>query len=161
MSKWFWAQLIAFQLLWFSAVIGRNEWIILPLLFIAAHLIFTPSRATDWRVIPIALIGITADAILTWSGILVFDTLPLWLGLVWIGFVLTLGHSMSWLRKLPTLVLVPLGAVAGTASYLAGWRLEAVQLPMGLAWSVATLAILWAIMLPLLVQLDYKIRVKI
>ncbi|MDJ0831948.1 MAG: DUF2878 domain-containing protein [Gammaproteobacteria bacterium] len=160
MSKWFWAQLIAFQILWFSAVIGRNEWIMLSLLLIAAHFIFTPSRGTDWRVIPIALIGITVDATLTLSGIFVFETLPLWLGLIWIGFVLTLGHSMIWLRKLPWFVLVPIGAVAGTASYLAGWKLEAVELPMGLTWTIATLAILWAIMLPLLVQLDYKIRVR-
>ncbi len=161
MSKWFWAQLIAFQILWFSAVIGRNEWIILSLLLIAAHFMFTPSRATDWRVIPIALIGITVDAMLTWGGIFAFETLPLWLGLIWIGFVLTLGHSMSWLHNLPWFVLVPIGAVAGTASYLAGWKLEAVELPMGLTWTIAILAILWAIMLPLLVQLDYKIRVKI
>ncbi len=161
MSKWFWAQLIAFQILWFSAVIGRNEWIILSLLLIAAHFMFTPSRGTDWRVIPIALIGITVDTMLTWGGFFVFETLPLWLGLIWIGFVLTLGHSMSWLRKLPTLMLVPIGAVAGTMAYLAGWKLEAVELPMGLTWTIATLAILWAILLPLLVQLDYKIRVKI
>lgn len=161
MRAWIWAQLIAFQLLWFSAVIGRNEWIIIPLLLIAGHFIFTPSRGTDWRVIPIALIGITVDAILTWSGVFVFDTLPFWLALLWVGFVLTLGHSMRWLRNLPRLLLVPIGAVVGTASYLAGWKLQAVELPMGLTMSIATLSILWAILLPLLVQLDYKIRVKL
>ncbi len=161
MRKWFWAQLIAFQLLWFSAVIGRNEWLILPLLLIAAHFIFSPSRGNDWRVLPIALIGIMADAMLTWTGIFAFETLPLWLGLLWIGFILTLGHSMSWLRNLPKLMLVPIGAVAGTVSYLAGWKLQAVALPMGLAWSSAALAILWAVLLPLLVQLDYKIRVRV
>ena len=40
-------------------------------------------------------------------------------------------------------------------------QLQAVELPMGLAMSIATLSILWAILLPLLVQLDYKIRVKL
>lgn len=160
MQAWIWSQLIAFQLLWFSAVIGRNDWLWLPLSLIALHFIFTPSRAKDWHVIPLALIGIVIDAFLTWGGVFAFDNFPIWLGLLWIGFVLTLGHSMVWLRRLPPALLVPLGAVAGTASYLAGWKLEAVDFPLGLTWSVLALLFLWSLLLPALVRLDFYIRVK-
>ena len=160
MRVWFWSQLIAFQLLWFSAVIGGNEWLIIPLTLIALHFIFSPSRGGDWRVIPIALIGMSADAVLTWAGVFAFDSFPYWLGLLWIGFVLTLGHSMAWLRKIPVALLVPMGALAGTASYLAGWKLQAVDLPLGLTWSVVALSVLWACLLPALVRLDSKLRVS-
>ena len=160
MRFWFWSQLIAFQLLWFSAVIGGNQWLVIPLSLIALHFIFSPSHRVDWHVIPIALIGMGADAILTWVGVFEFDGFPYWLGILWIGFVLTLGHSMAWLRRMPVALLVPMGALAGTLSYLAGWKLEAVALPMGVSWSALTLAVLWACLLPALVRLDSRIRVN-
>jgi hypothetical protein len=158
MRGWFWLQLIAFQLIWFSAVLGRNDWLLLSLLLIAVHFAFSPTGRSDWQVAPIALIGIGADALLTLGGVFDFDGMPWWLALVWIGFVLSLGHSLAWLRRLPLIALAPMGALAGTASYLAGWRLDAVELPLGLTVSVMALAILWSILLPVLVRLDFYIR---
>jgi hypothetical protein len=158
MRRWIWLQLIAFQLLWFSAVLGRNDWLLLSLLLIALHFAFSPSGRSDWRVLPIALIGIAADALLTASGVFRFDGMPLWLALIWVGFVLSLGHSLAWLRRLPLFALAPLGALAGSASYIAGWRLDAIDLPLGLTASIIALAILWSILLPVLVRLDFYIR---
>ncbi len=158
MRGWFWLQLIAFQLLWFSAVLGGNDWILLPLALIALHFLFSPSVRGDWRVLPIAVIGISADALLTWTGVFRFDGLPIWLALLWVGFVLTLGHCLAWLRRLPLSLMAPLGALAGTASYLAGWKLDAVDLPLGLTATLIVLAILWSVLLPVLVRLDFYIR---
>ena len=158
MRGWFWLQLIGFQLLWFSAVLGGNAWLPLTLLLLATHFALSPSGRGDWRVLPIAMLGFGADLLLTFSGVFAFDGPPIWLAALWIGFVLTLGHSLVWLRRLPLIALAPLGALAGTASYLAGWRLDAVDLPLGLTVSVIALACLWSLLLPALVRLDFYIR---
>ena len=156
--SWFWIQFLTFQLLWLVAVVGGNNWLVLSMMLIGLHFIFTPSRKLDWRVLPVALIGITVDAILTWSGFFAFDHFPLWLAALWISFILTLGHSMSWLSHLPRLLLIPIGAVAGTLSYYAGWKLGAVDFPRGTTTSSIAVAIVWATLLPSLVILNDRIR---
>ena len=156
--QWFWIQFVIFQAIWLIAILGGNQWLALCLILLAIHFFVTPSRSQDWRVLPIALIGIVLDAGFTLVGLFEFDQFPVWLGLLWVGFILTLGHSLAWLRKLPRLALVPIGAVAGTASYLAGWRLDAVELPFGMGASAAALAVAWALLLPVLVILDDRIR---
>lgn len=153
---WFWFQFLIFQALWLVAILGGNEWLALCLILLAIQLFASPSK--DWRVMPIALVGISVDTLLTLAGLFQFDQFPVWLGLLWIGFILTLGHSLAWLQRLPRLSLAPIGAIAGTASYLAGWRLGAVDLPLGLLPSSAALALAWAILLPALVTLDNRIR---
>ena len=156
--RWFWTQLIAFDLLWLVAVAGGNPWIPLGAAILALHFWLTPSRSADLKVLPIALIGISLDAILTLTGVFAFSSTPYWLGLLWIGFVLNFGHSLAWLRKLPRFTLVPIGAAAGSLSYLAGWKLEAVELPMGVMPTVLALSVTWAVLFPLLVLLDSRIR---
>lgn len=158
MSRWQWIQLVAFQGYWLLAVVGGNGGIGLILLLLLLHFYLTPSRRADGRVLLLALIGIGSDALLTRLGVFHFDAMPFWLGLLWLGFVLTLGHSMSWLRRLPWYALAPVGAVAGMASYMAGWKLGAVTLPLGPGLSILILLGVWAGLLPLLVALDQTFR---
>ncbi|WP_116472588.1 DUF2878 domain-containing protein [Zobellella maritima] len=158
MSKWQWGQLVAFQAYWLLAVVGQNSGIGLTLLLLMMHFYLTPSRRADGRVMVLALIGMVSDSLLTWLGVFRFDAFPLWLGLLWFGFVLTLGHSMRWLRRLPWYGLVPVGAVAGMASYMAGWKLGAVALPLGPGPSSLVLLAVWGGLLPLLVALDQSFR---
>jgi hypothetical protein len=155
---WFWVQFLAFQALWFAAVLGGNQWLPLCLLILVVHFALSPSRLGDLRVLPIALIGILLDSLLTLSGVFQFTSTPYWLAMLWVGFVLTLGHSLAWLRHIPRILLLPIGALAGTASYLAGWKLDAVALPLGAGASSLTLALSWALVLPILVMLDSRIR---
>lgn len=158
MSRWQWSQLIAFQLLWFVAVLGRNEWVVLGVLIVILHFLFSPLRGSDWQVIPIALIGMAVDSLFTFSGLFAFQSFPIWLGVLWIGFVLSLGHSLAWLHRLPRWTLAPIGAVTGTLSYIAGWKLQAVDFPQGYLLTAGALAVAWALILPTLVLLDHKIR---
>lgn len=161
MSKWQWAQLLVFEGFWLLAVMGQNTTAWLLGLLLLGHFIFTPSRTNDVRVLSLALLGLAMDGLLTWSGVFVFAQWPWWLVLLWCGFVLTLGHSMRWLARLPWWGLVLAGAIAGPSSYLAGWRLEAVTLPLGVSISLLILVPLWALLLPLLVQLDKRVRKEI
>ncbi|MFP2770837.1 DUF2878 family protein [Oceanisphaera sp. KMM 10153] len=132
MSRWQWTQLLAFEGFWLLAVAGQNSWSLLTGFLLLLHFVFTPSRRADVRV--------------------------LWLALLWAGFVLTLGYSLCWLRRVPLWLLMPIGAVAGTSSYLAGWQLGAVSLPLGFWPSAVILALLWSVLLPLLVRLERRAR---
>ncbi len=158
MSKWQWTQLLAFDGFWLLAVAGQNPWVLLTILLLGLHFMFTPSRRADIRVLWLALAGMTVDFILTVAGVFSFDHWPLWLGVLWIGFVLTLGHSLRWMRRLSLWLLMITGALAGTGSYLAGWQLGAVSLPLGFWPSVLILALLWSVLLPVLVRLDRRLR---
>jgi hypothetical protein len=122
------------------------------------HMKYSPTLHDDLKVLPLALAGICIDAILMQLGIFQFAVFPLWLLLIWVGFIWTLGHSLKMLRKLPIAVLAPLGAVAGTSSYLAGWRFGAVAFPLGVMTTGLILVIIWALLLPLMVTGDKQLR---
>ncbi|PSJ45784.1 DUF2878 domain-containing protein [Zobellella endophytica] len=158
MSRWQWTQLLAFEGFWLLAVAGQNRWAWLTALLLAAHFWFSPSRGADVRALWLAVPGLLTDAALAWAGVFVFGHWPLWLALLWAGFVLTLGHSLVWLRRFSPSLMAFTGALAGTSSYLAGWRLGAVQLPLGCWVSAAILVPVWATLLPLLVGLDRRLR---
>lgn len=142
------AQAIGFQALWFSAILGKNQWLLLGLVLIVLNLFSSPQRRSDIKLIPLALVGLVGDAILTYVGLFQFDHTPLWLVLIWLGFVFTFNHSMAWLQRIDWPLQAAIGGVAGTLSYLAGERLGAVALPMGTLMSTAVLAIYWAFLLP-------------
>lgn len=152
MSKWQWSQLIGFQCFWLLAVVGQNSSTALLCLLLLSHFVFTPSRAQDARVLLLAGLGISVDFLLSLSGVFVFNQPPFWLGLLWLGFVLTLGHSMGWLSRLKWPWLMVIGALSGPSSYLAGWRLEAVTLPLGISTTLFILVPIWALLLPLLIR---------
>ncbi|MBM7454343.1 hypothetical protein HNR62_000167 [Oceanisphaera litoralis] len=158
MSKWQWTQLLAFEGFWLLAVAGQNSWSLLTVLLLGLHFVFTPSRRADIRVLWLALLGMLVDLLLTLMGVFVFEQWPLWLGLLWVGFVLTLGHSLHWMRQFSCWLLMITGALAGASSYLAGWKLGAVSLPLGFWTSAVILALLWSALLPLLVRLDQRLR---
>ncbi|MBC8212981.1 MAG: DUF2878 domain-containing protein [Gammaproteobacteria bacterium] len=158
MTRWLWIQLVQFQALWLICVMGQNDLILLALLMIGVHFMFSPAVKQDMRVLPLALIGISIDATLALSGVFAFGAFPFWLGLLWAGFSLSLGHSLVWLKKIPTVLLIPMAAVMGPASYLAGWKLDAVELPFGVSTSMLLLALIWACLLPLLLKLDTRLR---
>lgn len=158
MSPWQWIQLLAFEGFWLLAVAGQNRWAWLVVLLLLAHFLFTPSRRADARAMLLVLPGLAVDAALTGAGVFRFAEPPWWLLLLWLGFVLTLGHSLVWLRRFSWPLLALTGALAGSSSYLAGWRLEAVKLPLGPWTSALVLALVWAPLLPLLVHLDRRLR---
>ncbi|MDP5291497.1 DUF2878 domain-containing protein [Oceanimonas sp. CHS3-5] len=158
MSKWQWTQLVAFEGFWLLAVAGQNPWAWLTGALLLVHFTFTPSRRADLRVLWLAALGLGVDALLTLGGVFEFSHWPLWLGLLWVGFVLTLGHSLVWLRRFSWPWLALTGAGAGASSYIAGWKLDAVVLPLGFWPSALILALIWSGLLPLLVVLDQRLR---
>lgn len=168
----FWGNLIGYQIVWFSAVIGAGRGLWWPgvsaaAIFVTLHFALcrqTPAqRAVDLRLMSVALVcGLIMDGGLARSGLVDYaaDPLalpsgspPLWILSIWAAFALTLRHSMTFLLGRPLLALL-LGAVGGPLAYLGaarGWGAIVFAEPRWMA--IIALTIGWAIAIPLLTTL--------
>lgn len=155
----FWAQAVGFQALWFSAVLGQNQWLWVGICLLLASLAWSPKRHDDLRLWPLALLGFAGDLALSYAGVFAFEQTPFWLATIWLGFVFTLNHSMQWLNKVSLLAQAGVGALAGSLSYMAGYRLGAVDLPYGQWLSAIMLAVYWAALLPTLLLFSHRLHV--
>ncbi len=158
------ANAIGFQLVWFAAVIGAANglpWLgpLAALCFAAAVLAWGGRRRQDLALLAVALpMGFALDTLWVRAGLIVFaspwpeSVAPPWIVAMWLGFALTLNHSLARLRSLPWLAAA-LGAAGAPLAYLAAARgFGAVQfvgdpLPALLAVSLA-----WTLVVPLLLR---------
>ncbi|MCH9692521.1 MAG: DUF2878 domain-containing protein [Gammaproteobacteria bacterium] len=158
MNRWRWLQLFSFQIFWLTAVLGRNQWLPVLLFLLLLHFLFTPTRINDLKILILAFLGIAVDGSLLLLGVFKFSQPPVWLAALWLAFVLSIGHSFVYLRRLKLYWIAALGAVCGSYAYFISWKLGAVELPLGPMPSSFVVAILWAILLPTLVKTDLWIR---
>ncbi|MBE1161942.1 DUF2878 domain-containing protein [Dyella acidiphila] len=160
-----WINFIAYQLVWFAAVIGAAHGLIWPALlasaaFVSSQLALAPSRSTEWRLLGMALIfGVLIDGVAARMGWAHYATpspaipahgAPVWILVLWLSFAMTVNQSLAYLRDRWWLALA-FGAIGAPLAYLGaqrGWH--AVDFPhpawRGLIW----LSVCWAIALPLL-----------
>ena len=125
---------IFFQLLWFSCVVGAGayglNWLALAsLLPIGLLTWFSKTRRVDFAVASVALCaGLIIDNLWLTFGILSYPgstSVPIWIGVLWVGLGLTVNHSMVLLRDRTLLGSLVVGAFA-PVTYLAGQRFGAV-----------------------------------
>jgi len=152
--------LIAFELVWFSSVIGAAHglpWLgpVATLPLVAWHLTGVRNPAREMGVLLAAmLLGSLLDELITASGLVRYPSaphaavIPFWIVTLWLAFATTLNTSLRWLQKRLLLAAV-LGALGAPLAYLSATRLGAVQLPQ-LWLAVATVSVAWALLLPLL-----------
>ncbi|MCW8334200.1 DUF2878 domain-containing protein [Vibrio sp. SCSIO 43135] len=159
--KRFWiTNFLLFQASWFSAAFYTQHaiWLITGLLFI--HFLFSPTKRADLKLLPLALIGVLLDKIHLIIGTFLpsdlftsIDTFfPAWLILLWVMFVLTLNHSLSWLLDKPLFVNVIFGAIGGAISYWAGIQAGALSSDLTNYSLLITLALSWGVLFPTLVS---------
>ena len=154
---------LMFNLSWLAIVATHSDR--LAPIIVTVHLFvhFVLWRG-GWReallVLGVSAFGLLFDRLLFASGIMLQDSgataAPLWFSCLWPVFATTLFHLFSFLMRRPALA-IPLGAMGGSASYLAGSRLADVHfasVPEG----PVLLAIAWAFMLPLLVMCARHLR---
>jgi hypothetical protein len=160
-----------FQAGWFACVLGGANR--MPLAAVAAAGVvigvslwwFSADRISDVRLfLAVAVIGFCVDTVNLRFGVFALigaprfpHLCPLWLVALWAMFGTTLRGSLSWLAGRYWLAAL-LGAVAGPLSYLGGAKLGAVSLPASRAFSVAALAVAWAVAMPLFVWLAHGSR---
>ena len=158
---------VLFQIGWFACVLSGAAMQPLIGALVAAAIIAwhvwraqQPSREIILLLIAM-LVGALWDSLLVWqawldypAGMLLPNTAPYWIIIMWALFASTLNLSLRWLKD-HLLISVILGAVAGPLAYYAGARLGAVDFVQPTAALIA-LALGWAVFTPLLVILSNR-----
>jgi hypothetical protein len=153
-------QFLAYQAVWFAAVIGAGAgtpWpgVVAGAVFVAASLAWSARRDAGMRLVAAALVlGVLVDGGLATAEWLVHATptpafagAPVWILALWAAFALTFTQSLAFLQSRPALAFA-LGAVFGPLAYWGaaqGWHAVAFAAPHGrvlvalaLGWGVAT-----------------------
>jgi len=161
---------LGFQAVWLASVAGAGAGLawsgpLAALLFAAAMLTWGGRTRDDLRLLAVALpLGIALDSAFAASGWLVYaeawpwaGMAPAWIASLWVGFALTLNHSMARLRQWP-LAAAALGLVGGPLAYwTAAGAFEAVSFGAPVGSVLVALALGWAAVLPLLFAIDDRL----
>lgn len=146
---------VLFQCGWFACVLGGDSrWLIVGFAVLLIHVLWTSSWAREGQVIlSVALLGTVVDTSLRTFGVIHFSfpgpLIPFWLIMLWALLATTLRHCLAWSAQ-PWWRASLLGAIGGPLSYYAGSQLAGVSFGYGTAPTLAGLALLWALLFPLL-----------
>jgi hypothetical protein len=140
------------------------EWIgvIVAVVLMSAHLLRVERARDELKLlVSVILIGGTWESAVTDLGLLdypgsqaVHGLAPFWLMALWGLFAAQFNTTYKWL-KTRIKVAALLGAVAGPLSFRAGAALGALRFAQPLA-AVVTLALGWAVLLPLITVLSRR-----
>lgn len=150
---------LLFQVGWFACVLGARHpaLLLIAATCLALHLRFVADPREGRLIVGVSLCGWALDSLLLNLGLFDFHSrhwvLPGWQALLWPVFAMTLRHALAWSAS-PWWRASLAGALGGPLSYWAGVRLAGVGLPLGTVPTLAILALVWAILLPLLHRLD-------
>ena len=149
------ANAVLFQCGWFACVLGGNSrWLLVAVAALAVHLLWISSWSREGQVIlAVTLLGTVIDTSLRTFGVFHFSMpgplIPLWLIVLWALLATTLRHCLAWSAR-PWWRASLLGAVGGPLSYYAGSQLAGVSFGYGTMPTVIGLALLWALLFPVL-----------
>lgn len=152
---------VLFQGLWFAAVLGAGQGVQWPALVLWLALLWLAvASGTSWRVEGrMALAGLAAGGLAesVWLSLGLIEYRlswlpgwpPAWIMMLWMGFAMSLNHSLAWLQGRWRLAAL-CGAFGSVMSVLAGVRLGAASAPAGL-WPLALCyGLVWALLVPAL-----------
>jgi hypothetical protein len=152
-----------FQCGWFACVLGGDSgWLLVAVAALAVHLLWISSWRQEGQVLlAVTLLGTVIDTALRTFGVLHFSLpgplIPLWLVVLWALLATTLCHCLKWSAQ-PWWRASVLGAVGGPLSYYAGSQLAGVSFGYGTTPTVIGLALLWAVVFPLLHWIAGQLR---
>lgn len=151
-----------FQLCWWSAALFTEYavWIMSAVLVI--HLMLSPRKRDDLKLLPIALVGIVCDQLLIAVDVISVNQsfIPVWLVLLWVILAWSFNHSLVWLRLLKPWQLSITGGILGSVSYLAAINLGAISTSLSLTNFMIIDAILWSFLLPLFELMQRNLVLK-
>lgn len=161
----FWIILTAYEVVWFTALIGAGRglnWpgVVAAATFIAWRLAVSKQRSVETRLALVAFVfGLSFEGICVNAGLVRYAApwplacAPLWLIALWVVFALTMLPLFGYLHARPWLAAL-FGALGGPLAYLAaarGWHVVVFVDP---AWhGLLAVAIGWGIAMPLLCTL--------
>ncbi len=157
---------VLFQIVWLCCVIGSAYGLTWPAVVSFTALAFwqlAASRraASDITLLWVALaLGLLIDSLWIQIGFMDFYTdgpidgiAPLWIIILWLGFALTINHSLDWLKVHP-LLPAAMGLIGGPLSYYAGLEFGAVDYLGDELLISASLGIAWAVTMIILVRIS-------
>lgn len=157
-----------FNLVWLACVAGSAKQLLWPAIIsciILAIYQLSPTRRhpNDIKLIYVSmLLGVIVDTIWIQMGYMDFTDkrpfqflAPAWIIILWVGFGLTINHSLKWLTLHPLLPALT-GAIAAPLTYFGGIKIGAVEYTASVAEVSTGLAIVWALALTLLVEIGKK-----
>ena len=164
---------VFFQALWLASVGGAGRgywWLGLPVLavFLLYHFSVSTCRKADAQLLIVSVgLGFIADSILLQFGLLRFEQAlpwanfaPIWILTLWAGFALTLNHSMSFFQTRPVWAVL-FGLFGGPLAYYVAanvWKAAVFTAPP--LYVYGALALVWAIMTPLLLKIGLTLQQK-
>jgi hypothetical protein len=147
---------LAFQLVWFSTIIGASEgyvWIgpgVLVTWSLFHFVLSSAGRLTDLCLLVSAVSsGWVLDSLVLSMGWVSYSespghdsVVPAWMAVLWAGYALTFNHSLKRLHNRVALAAC-LGAAGGPVAFFAGSQFEVVQIigPVGFVAIAAEYAI--------------------
>ncbi len=160
---------LLYQLGWFCCVLGA-AWgypfsgAFAALLLLLVHLLLSNSRSSELSLILAGgLLGVLVDSLQQKFGVFTFTPtpgwplwLPPWVFVIWAQFASLLRFSLNWLAQRYLLGAL-LGLIGGPLAYWGGVRIGAAQLGDNLLFSFTSLALVWALLIPLLLWLRTRI----
>ncbi|KQP18365.1 DUF2878 domain-containing protein [Pseudorhodoferax sp. Leaf267] len=162
------ANVVISQAAWFAAVLGAAAQHPMAgtacvAAAIAWHLAVSARPAQEAKLVLLTgLVGAVVETLVVLQGNVAYpsgqpfsDLPPYWMVALWALLAIALNVTLRWLRGRWWLAAA-VGAVAGPMAFSAGVRMGGAQfLHPGLA--VATLALVWAVVLPVLVRLSARL----
>ncbi len=159
---------VLFQITWFACVLGSAKGLTWPAIVsfmaLACYQLQAKNRhANDLHLLVLSIaLGLIVDTFWVQSGMMIFtengpiDGLaPLWIIFLWMGFALTINHSLYWLSKHPALPAL-MGLFGGPMSYFAGLKFGAVEYQQNYVLVSLALGIAWALALVVMVRFNQK-----
>ncbi len=161
---------VVIQVIWFVAVLGEPRgygWLglVAALVWVAVCLRFVdqPRRELAFLVKGL-LYGLIADALLWSFGAIAYHSEPwllpttrLFMVALWLNFLTAFSTCLGWMRRRFLLGAI-FGALGGASAYAAGVRLDALRLPLPPALALPMIALAWAIVVPLLLDLYERLQ---
>lgn len=155
---------IVFQFIWFLCIYGASSDNELPAVVLGAtgvafNLFLGGHCKRDLSLLAKGvLLGICLDTLLIQLDLISFNShywhviSPVWMWVIWAGFLGTVNHSLSWLNNQLALAAI-LGAVMGPISYWSGVSLGAGRF-VHLEQSLLAISIMWLLATPLIMKMS-------
>jgi len=160
---------VLYQVGWLSCVLGAARGYpflgsLFAMLLIVIHLLMSTVRKAEIKLMICAcLLGVVIDSSQQALGVFNFKIdpdwplwLPLWILVIWAQFATLFHFALSWLSGRYLLAAL-FGLVGGPLAYWGGVRLGAAPFGETLLFSIVTLALVWALVTPLLFWISARL----
>lgn len=161
---------VLFQAAWFGCVLGaanNYQWLgpVLVFVLVPLQIYFLTEHPgiESLFVLMCGLLGFSLETILIMAGVYIpagsgnVPICPPWMAALWINFGLLVSISLSWLKGKYLLAAI-LGGVAGPLAWWGGEKLDALTVADDFVLGYLPLAIIWAVVVPVLLHVHAKIR---